>query len=188
MPTEPIPDPEGARYQLRPPAPQDAAAYVEYLQRNWPRFRGAMPTANDMTFAAETYRQRFAEIADASGEPASVAMVLIGRDQPGRVLGDVAFSNIVYGAFRACHLGFKIDRDLEGLGIMRRTLESCCETMFVRYRLHRIMANYRPENVRSGALLKRLGFQVEGFARDYLHLDGEWRDHILTAIVRPSEP
>jgi ribosomal-protein-alanine N-acetyltransferase len=186
VPTDPTPD--GARYLLRPPEPQDAVAYVDYLQRNWSRFRGAMPTADDSTFAAEAHGRRFAEMADASAEPACVAMLLVDREHPGLVMGDVTFSNIVYGPFRACHLGFRIDQDLEGLGIMRRTLEGCCETMFVRYGLHRIMANYRPENLRSGALLKRLGFQVEGYARGYLHLDGEWRDHVLTALVRPSEP
>jgi ribosomal-protein-alanine N-acetyltransferase len=188
VPTEPTPGDDGARFELRPAEPQDAAAYVDFLQRNWPRFRGAMPTADDSTFDVGTHARRFAESAKAAEEPASVAMLLIERDSPHRVLGNVTFANIVHGAFRACHLGYKIDRELEGLGIMRRTLERCFETMFVRYRLHRIMANYRPENVRSGALLKRLGFQFEDYARDYLHLDGEWRDHILTALVRSSEP
>ena len=179
---------EGASYHLRPPEPQDAEAYVAYLQRNWSRFRGAMPTADVTTFAAETYRQRFAPAADASGPPDVVAMMIFEVDGPGRVVGDITFSNIVYGAFRACHLGFRIDAELEGLGIMRRAAETCCEAMFVRFGLHRIMANYRPENARSTALLKRLGFEEEGFARAYLHLDGEWRDHVLTALVRPSEP
>ena len=52
--------------------------------------------------------------------------------------------------------------------------------------LHRIMANYLPTNERSGRLLRRLGFVVEGFARDYLYIDGAWRDHILTALTSPD--
>ena len=39
-------------------------------------------------------------------------------------------------------------------------------------KLHRVQANYQPENERSAALLKRLGFQIEGHARDYLFLNG----------------
>lgn len=188
MPGQSAPARDVAGYRLRPPEPADAEAYVDYLRRNWSRFRGAMPTADDSTFAAASHGRRFAEMADSPGEPACVAMLLVEREEKRRVVGDVVFSNIVYGAFRACHLGFKIDGALEGRGIMRRTLEGGIETMFLRYRLHRIMANYRPENVRSGALLKRLGFQVEGYARDYLHLDGEWRDHVLTALVNPESP
>ena len=50
-------------------------------------------------------------------------------------------------------------------------------------RLHRIMANYLPTNERSARLLRRLGFVVEGYARDYLYINGAWRDHILTSLT-----
>ncbi len=49
--------------------------------------------------------------------------------------------------------------------------------------IHRIMANYMPHNQRSGDLLARLGFEKEGYAKDYLLIDGEWRDHVLTALT-----
>jgi ribosomal-protein-alanine N-acetyltransferase len=32
--------------------------------------------------------------------------------------------------------------------------------------------------------LRALGFTVEGYARDYLFIDGAWRDHVLTAKIR----
>lgn len=51
--------------------------------------------------------------------------------------------------------------------------------------IHRIMANYMPHNKRSGALLARLGFEKEGYAKDYLLIDGQWRDHVLTALTTP---
>ncbi len=40
------------------------------------------------------------------------------------------------------------------------------------------------------AVLARLGFRVEGLAKDYLFIDGAWRDHQLTALTNPgfSEP
>jgi len=53
--------------------------------------------------------------------------------------------------------------------------------------LHRIMANYRPENERSARVLSGLGFQQEGFARSYLKINGEWADHVLTALVNPDQ-
>ena len=58
--------------------------------------------------------------------------------------------------------------------------------MFAAMRLHRIMANFRPENERSRRLLQRLGFVEEGFARAYLFIDGAWRDHVLTSLTNPS--
>ena len=52
--------------------------------------------------------------------------------------------------------------------------------------LHRVMANYVPENERSGKLLERLGFVREGVAREYLRIAGQWRDHVLTARINPD--
>ena len=52
--------------------------------------------------------------------------------------------------------------------------------------IHRVMANYMPTNKRSGALLRRLGFTEEGFARDYLFLNGRWCDHVMMALVNKN--
>lgn len=38
----------------------------------------------------------------------------------------------------------------------------------------------------SARLLERLGFVKEGYAREYLHIDGAWRDHVLTARTNPG--
>jgi ribosomal-protein-alanine N-acetyltransferase len=57
---------------------------------------------------------------------------------------------------------------------------------FAVLRLHRVMANYMPHNVRSAAVLRRAGFTVEGYARDYLLINGRWEDHVLTGIVNPD--
>ena len=57
--------------------------------------------------------------------------------------------------------------------------------MFDTVGLHRIQANHLPENVRSARLLRRVGFVPEGYARDYLFIDGAWRDHVLTACTNP---
>ncbi len=54
---------------------------------------------------------------------------------------------------------------------------------FKELRLHRIMANYQPRNERSGRLLERLGFVREGLAHQYLFIDGEWKDHVLTSLT-----
>jgi hypothetical protein len=51
---------------------------------------------------------------------------------------------------------------------------------------HKIMANYMPSNNRSAAVLRRCGFTVEGLARDYLRINGEWRDHVLTSRINPQ--
>lgn len=48
------------------------------------------------------------------------------------------------------------------------------------------MANYMPHNRRSGNVLKSLGFNIEGYARDYLYINGYWEDHILTSLTNKN--
>ena len=45
------------------------------------------------------------------------------------------------------------------------------------------MANYVPSNRKSASVLARLGFTIEGYAREYLFIDGAWRDHVLTSLT-----
>ena len=53
--------------------------------------------------------------------------------------------------------------------------------------LHRIMANHMPDNERSANLLQGLGFEREGYAREYLLIDDTWEDHVLNSLVRSAD-
>ena len=84
-------------------------------------------------------------------------------------------------------VGYQIDREFEGRGLMREALSTAIDELFSPHvNLHRVQANVRPENVRSLGLLERLGFVREGLARDYLYIDGAWRDHVTTARLNPA--
>ena len=87
---------------------------------------------------------------------------------------------------QACYLGYSIDKMLEGQGIMREILEAGIAYIFDEFKLHRIMANYIPNNERSGQLLRSLGFEEEGLAKFYLKIAGSWQDHVLTSKLNPE--
>ena len=102
------------------------------------------------------------------------------------VIGSANFTAIVRGAAHFCFLGYGIGAQYQGQGLMSEALQASIEYVFSELNLHRIMANYMPTNKRSGDLLKRLGFKEEGYARDYLFLNGRWCDHIMTALTNPD--
>ena len=99
------------------------------------------------------------------------------------VIGVANFSNILRGAFHACYLGYSLGEKWQGQGLMYEGLMSAIQYMQKHQGMHRIMANYMPHNSRSGNLLTRLGFEREGYAKQYLQINGEWRDHVLTALT-----
>lgn len=99
------------------------------------------------------------------------------------IIGVANFSNVVRGSFHACYLGYSIAQKWQGQGLMYEALTAAIRYVQRTQHIHRIMANYMPHNKRSGDLLARLGFEKEGYAKDYLLIDGQWRDHVLTALT-----
>jgi len=53
-------------------------------------------------------------------------------------------------------------------------------------RLHRMEAACIPTNVASISLLERTGFEREGYAREYLCINGLWQDHLLYARLKDA--
>lgn len=103
------------------------------------------------------------------------------------LLGSVRFSQVARGPFQNAMLGYSLDAALEGRGLMSEALAAAIAEMFSpRVNLHRVQASYRIENQRSAATLARLGFRIEGQAKDYLFIDGAWRDHVVTALTNPA--
>lgn len=116
----------------------------------------------------------------------NVPLIALPRIEQAEVLvARVNFTQIARGAFHSCMLGFAIDREFEGRGLMHEALSASIDWLFGTLNLHRVQASHRPENERSRRLLERLGFVREGFAREYLFIDGAWRDHVINARLNP---
>lgn len=94
-----------------------------------------------------------------------------------RVIGSVALSNIVYGPFRSCFLGYRMARSETCHGYMTEAVSKITSLAFSRYRLHRIEANIMPANHASIRLVENLGFMNEGYSGHYLQIGGAWEGH-----------
>lgn len=109
-----------------------------------------------------------------------------GGGESATLLGYLNFSEVVRGAFWACYMGYALAESAQGKGYMTEACRAGIRYMFEEVGLHRIMANYMPHNGRSAAVLRRLGFTMEGMAKDYLFLAGRWQDHVLTSLINPQ--
>jgi ribosomal-protein-alanine N-acetyltransferase len=101
----------------------------------------------------------------------------------GRLVGVVNVDNIVLRAFCSAHLGYYAFRGMEGRGLMTEGVALVLGHAFDRLGLHRLEANIQPDNSRSIAVVRRLGFVQEGFSKRYLRVNGEWRDHERWALT-----
>lgn len=177
---------ETARCLLMLLQPEHAHLLLAYQHRNaahlapWEPARNADDSTllNTCQGAAERSAQRYAD-------GAAVQFIAIER-QSQTMVAACNFTNIVRGAFQACHLGYSVDQDWQGQGLMREVLQAGMDYMFGTVGLHRVMANHMPSNVRSEKLLQALGFEREGYARAYLQIAGHWEDMVLNARINPQ--
>src|SRR5215207_3576565 len=116
----------------------------------------------------------------------ALKLFLFDSSKPEMVVGQISLNNIVQGAAYYCDLGYSLAEDRQGRGFMREALVSVISYAFDDIGLHRVKAAYLPSNEQSGCLLRRLGFVVEGYARDYLLIQGRWQDQILVGLTNPD--
>jgi ribosomal-protein-alanine N-acetyltransferase len=66
-------------------------------------------------------------------------------------------------------------------GYMTAAVRAIIPFAFATLRLHRLEAACIPSNAASIRLLEKTGFAREGYAREYLCINGAWQDHLLYA-------
>jgi ribosomal-protein-alanine N-acetyltransferase len=170
----------GERVFLRSPVPSDQA-----------EFRALVITSRDFLSEWEPYvppdrdvdgNLRFRRTLEADAVPRN-HKYLVCRLEDGALLGTMNINNIVRGVFRSASLGYWIGAPHARQGYMTEALRLVLRHSFRKVRLHRLEANIRPENVASIALVRRVGFRLEGLSKRYLKIAGRWRDHERWALL-----
>ena len=110
----------------------------------------------------------------------------ISRNSDNQLLGVININDIRYGAYYSCTLGYYLDKDFCKKGYMLEGLVLLMNLAFDTLFFNRIEVNIQPENISSKSLVKKCGFQLEGFSPKFLNLDGKWRDHERWAAVKDS--
>lgn len=104
----------------------------------------------------------------------------------GAFVGQLTVGGIWGGSSRSAYFGYWIDQKVAGRGIMTRAVNLAATYCFEEMKLHRIEINVRPENEASRAVAIKCGFYEESFRPRYLHIDGDWRDHISYVKFRDT--
>ena len=105
-----------------------------------------------------------------------------------RLAGQLTVSGIVGGSASWGQIGYWIDQRLAGRGIIPTAVALAVDYCFQVMSLHRIEIAIRPENTKSLRVVAKLGFRPEGLRPRYLHIDGDWRDHLVFALNAEEVP
>jgi ribosomal-protein-alanine N-acetyltransferase len=161
---------------------EQAHLLCTYYQRNKDYLEPWEPLRSQDFYTEKFWQQQVITSQELFAKKQAVRLVALNKNQD-KVLATCNFTNIVWGSFNACHLGYSLDKDYQGKGIMYETVLAAINYIKQEFKLHRIMANHLPSNKRSEKLLKRLNFEKEGYAKSYLKINGVWQDHVLNALV-----
>lgn len=106
------------------------------------------------------------------------------RDQV--LIGQITLGGIIFGAMRGAHIGYWIDQRFANRGYTTRAVKLLTKFGFEQLRLHRIEINLRPENEASKQVAIKAGYLLEGARNNYLHIAGDWRDHVTFVKENPA--
>lgn len=171
--------PSGTDVLLRPISVDDIPeiARVRRLNADWlGPWDSTSPVRAERRTNEEVVREY--ERAARAGEALPFVVVVDGA-----VVGQLTVSNIVRGAFWSCTAGYWVSRSVAGRGVMPTALALAGDHLFGRLGMHRLEVNIRPENAKSIAVVRKLGFREEGLRPRFLHIDGAWRDHLGYALT-----
>jgi len=174
---------ETDRLILRMATRKDAPAILTYYLENKDFLTAVEPTRGEGFYTIEFWQEQVEKSLFEFSYEQSLKLCMFVKTDMSRIIGKVNFHQMQRGVSQSCVLGYSLAEQEQYRGYMTEALKAAIAYLFTDQNFHRIMANYMPRNQRSANVLKRLGFVVEGYARDYLLINGKWEDHILTSLM-----
>lgn len=166
---------QGPRVAIRHVCPQDYDELAALAQDSAEMLQRWLSARENTREEFESYLQRFEQ-------PTHEGFVICLRST-GAIVGGVNINNIVRGTLQNGTLGYTAYASTTGRGYMTEGLGLLIQHAFGELGLHRLEANIQPDNASSLNLVKRLGFEREGYASAFQFINGEWRDHERWAII-----
>jgi [ribosomal protein S5]-alanine N-acetyltransferase len=181
--TEPLPSIEGDGVMLRTPQMTDFEEWAALREESRKFLTPWEPTWPDDDLTRSAYRRRIKRYAEDLRSDQGYAF-LIARYSDGALVGGLTLANIRRGVAQAGSLGYWMGLPFVRQGYMTAAVRAVVPFAFASLRLHRLEAACIPSNVGSTKLLENTGFVREGYAREYLCINGTWQDHLLYARLK----
>jgi ribosomal-protein-alanine N-acetyltransferase len=182
-----LPPVPGERVVLRTPQMSDHAEWAALREASRDFLTPWEPTWPIDDLARAAFRRRIKRYSE--DQRSDIAYpYFVFRKGDNCLVGGLTLANIRRGCAQAGSLGYWMGAPYAGQGYMTDAVNAILPFAFGALRLHRVEAACIPGNVASIRLLEKTGFKREGFARQYLCIDGVWQDHLLFARLQDDPP
>jgi ribosomal-protein-alanine N-acetyltransferase len=152
-------------------------SFLQPWEPSWPR--------DDLTKPA--FRQRVRRHQRDMRDDYAYGFFIFCRESD-TLVGGLTLSNVRRGVAQTCSVGYWVGAPFARQGYMSAALTAAASFAFESLRLHRLEAACLPHNHASRSLLLRCGFTHEGYARQFLKINGRWQDHLLFALLDTDPP
>ncbi|MEC9405305.1 MAG: GNAT family protein, partial [Pseudomonadota bacterium] len=167
---------------LRPPIMYDFKPWAELRGESRAFLKPWEPLWPSDDLTRTGFRRRLRRYSKDRKEGRSLSFLLF-RARSNEILGGLTLSNIRRGVSQTATLGYWMGERHAGKGHMSSAVAMILPFCFDVLNLHRIEAACLPTNMPSIRLLENAGFHREGYARNYLLINGTWQDHLLFACL-----
>ncbi len=162
---------------------------AHYLLKNKYFFREWTPLTSEKIYTSKYQTKKLNKEVEKIRDGTFLKLWLFRKDEISlhNIIGDITFSNIIYGTFLSCFLSYKLDFGHIDKGYMSEALKIAINFAFSELKLHRLEANIMPKNINSIILIEKLGFEKEGYSKKYLKINGVWEDHLRYALLNEND-
>lgn len=174
------------RLDLRIVRSSEALVVTDYLRRNRAFHTPYHQKHDDVYFSVKEQKDYIRSDLNKYRFGSQFAFWISYCGNKDRIIGRLSFTAVIRGALSSCLVGYHLDQDEVGKGIMCEALKAGCLYMFHVQRLHRIQADIMPINDRSISTVERCGFHRQGLNEKYMCINGLWEDHYSYALL--NEP
>ena len=183
--SEQMPAVNGDGVYLRAPMSADHAEWAALREASRAFLTPWEPVWPSDDLSRSAFRRRLKRYAEDQRSDLSYAF-LIFRADTNVLVGGLTLANIRRGVAQAGSIGYWIGAPFARRGYMSAAVKALVPFCFDTLRLHRVEAACIPTNTGSIRLLEKNGFTREGYAREYLCINGVWQDHLLYGRLRKA--
>jgi [ribosomal protein S5]-alanine N-acetyltransferase len=185
--SEPLPCVAGEGVVLRTPQMTDYNEWAALREKSRAFLVPWEPTWPEDDLSRSAFRRRIKRYVEDLRSDQGYAFLIV-RNADNALVGGLTIANIRRGVAQAGSLGYWMGEPFARQGYMTAAVRAVVPFAFATLRLHRLEAACIPTNAGSIRLLENTGFVREGYAREYLCIDGAWQDHLLYARLKDARP